>query len=64
MQSNSKVDLKLLSDLSKKIGIIVKYLSVEEREDLGLLKAIQIGRTKEYIDTNEFLKELKNESIN
>jgi hypothetical protein len=59
LHSNSKTDLKLLTDLAKKIGITVKYLTEEEKEDIGLLNAIKKGRTKKYVDTEDFLKKLR-----
>ena len=59
LNSNSKEDLKLLTDLAKKLGIKVKFLSEEEKEDMGLLHAIKTGRTGEYIDTKSFLEKLK-----
>ena len=33
-------------------------LTKEEEEDLGLAKAILAGRTKEYVDTEKFLKKI------
>ena len=59
LQSKSMADLKLLMSFAKKIGITGKFLSDEEKEDLGLLNAIKKARTKEYIDTESFKKELR-----
>lgn len=59
LQGNSKAELKLLTDLAKKIGITVKYLSEEEKEDLGLIQAVKEGRTGKYADTNSYLQKLK-----
>ncbi len=59
LQGNSKTELKLLTDLAKKIGIKVKYLSEEEKEDLGLLQAVKEGRTGKYADTDSYLQKLK-----
>ncbi|MDP2338656.1 MAG: hypothetical protein Q8N05_19850 [Bacteroidota bacterium] len=59
LQGNSKADLKMLTDLAKKIGISVKYLSEEEKEDIGLLKAIKEGRTGKYINTDSYLQKLR-----
>ena len=44
LQGGSKADLKILTELAKKIGISVKYLSEEEKEDIGLFQAIKEGR--------------------
>ena len=59
LQSNSKVDLKLLTDFAKKIGVVVKYLNEEEKEEIGLLSAINNGRTRKYVDTDNYLKSLQ-----
>jgi len=59
LQSKSKVDLKLLTDLAKKIGIDVKYLTDEEKEDIGLLNAMKKGRTGKFVDTDSFVKKLR-----
>ena len=58
LNGKSKTDLKLLTDLAKKIGISVKYLSEEEKEDIGMLNAIKKGRTGKYVSTESFLKKL------
>lgn len=59
LKSNLKSELKLLTDLAKKIGIQVKYLSESELEDLGMINAINKGRTKEFVDTDEFIKKIR-----
>ena len=58
-KSKSKSDLKLLTDLAKKIGVNTKVLSESEIEEIGLAFAIKKGRTKEYIDTEKFIKKLR-----
>ena len=59
LQGNSKADLKNLTDLAKKIGITVKYLSEEEKEDIGMIQAVKEGRTGKYVDTDTYLLKLK-----
>lgn len=59
LKSESKENLKLLTDLARKIGIKVKFLTKEEAEDIGLLSAILTGRTGEYVDTDVFIESLK-----
>lgn len=56
--SNSKTNLKLLTDIAKKIGVSVKYLTEDEKEDIGMLTAIKKGRTGTYIDTDKYLEKL------
>ncbi len=58
LKSNSKSELKLLTDLAKRLGVQFKYLSESEMEDMGMLNAIKKGRTKEYVDTDDFLSAL------
>jgi hypothetical protein len=63
LEGNSISNLKLLTDLAKKLGIKVKYLTEEELEEVGILKAIEEGKTGEYVDADEFINTLrKNEN--
>jgi hypothetical protein len=59
LHSESDNDLKLLAKLAKKLGVKVKYISEEEREDMGLFNAIKKGRTGKYVNTQDFLNDLK-----
>jgi hypothetical protein len=59
LQSKSMADLKLLMSFAKKIGISGKFLTKEEKEEIGLFNAIKKGRTKKYVDTESFKKELR-----
>ena len=59
LHSESTTDLHLLTELAKKIGITVKYLSEDENENFELLKAMNKGRTTEYVDTASFLDNLR-----
>ncbi len=59
LNSESKENLKLLTDLAKKIGVQVKFIKNDEIEEVGLLSAILNGRTGEYIDTELFIESLK-----
>ena len=56
--SDSEADLNLLIKLAKKIGIKTKVLSKTEIEEMGLVRAINEGKTGEYVDTDEFLNML------
>ena len=58
LHGNSKTDLKLLTDLAKKIGITVKYLNDDEMEDISLSNAIKKGGTGKFVDTNNFIEKL------
>jgi hypothetical protein len=58
LHSDSKSNLKLLTDLAKKIGVSVKYLSDEDKEEIGLTQAIRKGRSRQYVDTEAFIDKL------
>ena len=59
LKSRSKDDLQLFFTLAEKAGIIARFLSKDEKEDIALARAIDEGRTGEYVDTDEFIKELR-----
>jgi hypothetical protein len=59
LSSTNKTDLKLLSDLAKKIGIKAKILSDEEILDFGLLKAMEEGRKTKFVSKDSIMKKLK-----
>lgn len=59
LNSESKENLKLLTELAKKIGVQVKFLKKDETEEIGMLSAILNGRTGEYVDTESFIESLK-----
>jgi hypothetical protein len=60
LQTDSSQDLELILQLAKKLGISAKKLSKDEIEEYGLSIAITEGKTGEYVDTEIFLKELRN----
>ena len=49
-----KTDLKLISELAKKLGINAKTISDEELLDLGLLKAMEEGRKSKFVSKDNF----------
>jgi hypothetical protein len=59
LNSDSKTELKLLTDLAKKLGIKVKYLTDEEKEEIGLAMAIKQGNVGEYVDAGIFIEKLR-----
>ena len=58
LQSTSKENLRLIAELARKIGVSVKYLTDEEKEDVGMVNAIKKGRTGEFVNTEDFLERL------
>lgn len=59
LNSDSKSNLKLLAEMAKKIGVKVKFLSEDDLEDMGMLKAMKQGRTNKTISSQEFVKQLR-----
>lgn len=59
LKSKSKSNIKLLTDIAKKIGVEIKILNDLEKEEIGLSFAIKEGRTKEYINTEKYLSKLR-----
>lgn len=56
--ASNKTDLKLFSDLAKRIGVKVKTLTDEEILDLGLLKAMEEGRKSKYVSKERIMNKL------
>ncbi len=61
LTSGSDKDLKLIFELSKKIGLRSRLLTEKQIEELSLINAIKKGRTGSFVDTEKFLKSLKND---
>lgn len=59
ISGKSKKDIQLLISVAEKMGIKAKFLTKNELEDFAMAKAIDEGKTGEYVDTEEFLKSLK-----
>lgn len=64
LHTDSVKDLKLILQLAKKLGISARILSKDEFEDYGLSNAIKQGETGEYVDAEDYLKELYNGNQN
>jgi len=59
LHTESDKDLSLILELAKKLGINARKLSKEEIEDYGLSIAISEGRSGEYVETETYLRELR-----
>ncbi len=57
--SEKEADLQLLLELANRLGIKTRVLDDEEMEDLGLVHAIEAGKTGEFVDTEDYLKKLR-----
>lgn len=62
LHTESDKDLNLILELARKLGISAKKLTKQEIEDWGLSLAIKEGKTGEYIKTDAFLEELRDDS--
>lgn len=64
IRSKNKTTSKLLQQLLKEIKGVeeVSVLNKNEKEEIALGNAIQQGKTGKYIDTDNFLQQLKDES--
>ncbi len=59
LSSDSNKNLKILIELAERLGVKTKMLTEEQLEDIGLIKAIKHGRTKEFVDNDKFISSLK-----
>lgn len=59
ISGNSKKDMQLLMTIAKKMGIRARFLSKDSLEDTGMAKAMDEGKTGEYVNTEEFLSSLR-----
>jgi hypothetical protein len=59
LNGESAVDIKLIAEIAKKMGLKAKILSEVEKEDVCMLNAIKKGRTKQYIDNDSFVLHLR-----
>jgi hypothetical protein len=62
--SDNANELKVLKYLAEKMGMEAEVLSEEEKEDMGLLKALMEGKQNDHVSEDEELKALrKNELV-
>jgi len=59
---SDSVNIKLIAEVAKKMGIKAKILTDEDKEDIGMLNAIMKGKTGQYVNNEDFVKMLKNET--
>ncbi len=57
--SDNYNELKVLKYLAEKLGMEADVLSEEEKEDIGLLKAMLEGKQEDYVSEDEVLKALR-----
>jgi len=56
LTGEKKSEMNLIVEIARKFGIKTRKLSVEDMEDIGLLKAIKDGETGKYVNTNQFVE--------
>lgn len=52
----SVYDKQLLLSLAKRLGLVAKLLTIEEKEDYAFGKAIEAGRKSGYVSENKVIK--------
>jgi hypothetical protein len=57
--TTNKADLKLFTELANRIGIKAKPLTDDELLDLGLLKAMEEGKTTKFVSKDKIMSKLK-----
>jgi hypothetical protein len=57
--SDNDNELKVLKYLAKKMGMEAEVLSEDEKEDIGLLKAMLEGKKNDHVSEDEVLKALR-----
>ncbi|MBS4027725.1 MAG: hypothetical protein KGZ58_03715 [Ignavibacteriales bacterium] len=58
--TTTKNDARLILSLAKKLGFSSMLLSREEKEDVGLLLAMEEGRKSKFVPRSVVMKRLKN----
>ena len=59
LTGDKKSEMNLIGEIARKFGITTRKLSIEDMDDIGLLRAIKDGETGECVNTNEFLDSIR-----
>ena len=59
LSGDNKSEMNLIVEIARKFGIKATKLSLEDMEDLGLIKAMKVGETGEYVNTDKFLDSIR-----
>lgn len=59
LSSESDADMTQLVAFANELGIKIKILEGEEAEDLAMAYAIEKGKTGEHVDTQNFIRNLR-----
>ncbi len=63
LNSESKKDIELLIKIASKMGIHSQKMTAQQKEDYALGVAIKKGKTNQYVNTNDFVKQLRKKVI-
>jgi hypothetical protein len=56
---SSKEDMKFFSLIAKRLGLKSKSLSVEEKEDIALVRAIKEAKKGDFVSRDQVMKALR-----
>ena len=59
INTNSRENSKLFTDLAKKMGLTTKILSAEELEEIGLLHAMEEARKTPFVSREKVMQRIK-----
>ena len=59
IETSKKGDIEFIRQFAKRMGLKSKVLTLEEKEDIALGKAIEEGRKGEYVDKEKVIKALR-----
>ncbi|WP_026952562.1 hypothetical protein [Algoriphagus mannitolivorans] len=62
LKSQTEEQINLIKEFAQKLGIEFSVINEEVLEDISLSNAIKTGKSKNYISSEDFLNELKNEN--
>ena len=58
INTSTSEDIKLFTELSRRLGLSSRILTDEEKEDFGLLKLMQEGRKTRFVSREAVMKKL------
>ena len=59
IQGRAKEDVKMLRELAERLGLHITDLSAKDKEEIGMLRAIQEGRKTPLVSRNAVMRALR-----
>ncbi len=59
IRGRAKQDMKILRELAERLGLEITYLSAKDKEEIGMLKAIQEGRGTPLVSRKTVMRALR-----